>query len=323
MIKRPTLLNKGDEIRIISPSSSIARVGGFNKNLRAKKRLEALGFQVSFGQHILENDVFYSSSIASRVADLHDAFLDEQVKAVMTTIGGNNSNELLPYIDYDLLAKHPKVFCGYSDTTSLHNAIRAKTGLATFYGPAYSSFKMDELQEYQSQSFLEAVSHHSFELKPSASWSSDAWFDSSLARQLKAGEWKAYNEGSARGTSTGGNIQTYNLQAGTTYFPEVANPVVFVEQAKGGSPLEFSSQLAQILQLHPDLAALVIGRFPVINQMSEENLQLILDKYPVLQTIPVLYDVDFGHTQPIFTLPLGTNFYVKASKDGNSKLTVL
>lgn len=103
MIKRPTLLNKGDQIRIISPSSSIARVDGFNENLRAKKRLEALGFRVSFGRHILENDVFYSSSIVSRVEDLHDAFLDEQVKAVMTTVGDNNSNELLPYINYDLL----------------------------------------------------------------------------------------------------------------------------------------------------------------------------------------------------------------------------
>ena len=72
--------------------------------------------------------------------DLHDAFLDSTVDVILATIGGFNSNELLPYLDYDLIAKHQKIICGYSDTTAILNAIYAKTGLVTYMGPSYTSF---------------------------------------------------------------------------------------------------------------------------------------------------------------------------------------
>lgn len=135
-------LKKGDHIRVVSPSSSIERVGGFEANLAAKEKLENLGFKLSFSEHYFENDIFDSAPIASRVADLEAAFADESVDAILTTIGGFNCNELLPYLDFDLIARHPKIFCGYSDTTALLNAIYAKTGMETYMGPAYSSFKI-------------------------------------------------------------------------------------------------------------------------------------------------------------------------------------
>lgn len=98
-----------------------------------------------------------SSSIKSRVADLHAAFADDSVDAILATIGGFNSNELLPYIDYDLIAKHPKIICGYSDSTAFLNAIFAKTGNLTYMGPSYSSFKMKEGQDYQIKAWLNAL----------------------------------------------------------------------------------------------------------------------------------------------------------------------
>lgn len=301
----PKRLQQGDEIRVISPSSSMERVGGFDDNLVAKKRLEELGFKVTFGANINVSDQFYSSSITERVGDLHAAFADANVKAILTTIGGLNSNELLPYLDWELIQNNPKLFIGYSDTTSLHNAIRAKTGLVTYYGPCYSAFKMNELQDYQSQAWMQSMSKTTYQLQPSASWSSDLWFDASQPRHLMPNQWLIYNQGHAIGTITGGNIQTYGLQAGTGYFPEVNEPIIFIEQAEEGSILEFSRTLAQILQLHPDIKALLIGRFPTINNVNDIDLLAILDKYPVLKTIPVLYHIDFGHTQPIFTFPLG------------------
>lgn len=94
----PKKLKAGDEIRVISPSFSMERIGGFNENLVAKQRLEHLNFKVTFGEHINENDCFFSSDIENRVADLHDAFLDSNVKAVLTTVGGWNANELLPLL---------------------------------------------------------------------------------------------------------------------------------------------------------------------------------------------------------------------------------
>lgn len=88
---------------MISPSSSLTRTGKFEDKLKAKARLEALGYQVTFGQHILENDLLESSSINSRLSDFHAAFSDPNVKAVLCTIGGFNSNELLPYIDWNIV----------------------------------------------------------------------------------------------------------------------------------------------------------------------------------------------------------------------------
>lgn len=316
-------LETGDEIRIISPSSSMQRVGGFDENLIAKIRLENQGFKVSFGAHILENDQFASSTIASRVADLHDAFLDTNVKMIMTTIGGFNSNELLPYIDWNIIRNNPKIFIGYSDITSLHNAIRAQTGLVTYYGPCYSSFKMDELQDFQTEAWLKAVTQSTYDLKPSSVWTSDLWFDASLPRKPMANQWKVYHHGQASGTATGGNIQTYYLQAGTKFLPHVEKPILFLEEAEGGGGLEFSRELAQILQLHGDIKALVIGRFPLVNKMSETELHAILNKFPILKRIPVIYDVDFGHTQPILTFPLGGKIAVNTQDAGEVKITIL
>ncbi|MBS7576065.1 MULTISPECIES: S66 peptidase family protein [unclassified Enterococcus] len=301
----PSKLRIGDEIRIISPSSSIESVGGFNDNISAQKYLEKMGFKISFGSNILENDQLFSSSIQARLDDLHQAFMDKNVKAIMTTTGGFNSNELLPHINWQIIQNNPKIFVGYSDITSLHNAIRARTGLVTYYGPAYASFKMKELQKYQSTAWLKAVTSTSFSLTPSEYWSSDAWYDSTVDRIFLPNNWQVYSEGKVEGEVTGGNIQTYCLQAGTIYFPKVKNPIIFIEQSEGGTILEFSRELSQILQIHSDLSGLVIGRFPKANEMTTDTLIIILNKFPALKFIPVIHDVDFGHTQPIFTFPLG------------------
>lgn len=319
----PKKIKRGDEIRIISPSSSIDRVGGFDENLLAKKRLENQRFKVTFGKHILETDQFHSSSIQSRVADLHEAFCDKNVAIVMTTIGGLNANELLPYIDWDIIRHNPKVFVGYSDTTSLHNAIRAKTGLVTYYGPSYSSFKMDELQDFQTKEWLRAMTESNYELRASHLWTSDKWFNPNLPRHLMPNKWKIYNHGHTRGVTTGGNIQTYCLQSGTVFFPEIKNPIIFVEQSEGGEALEFSRKLAQILQIHADIKGLIIGRFPTENKMSASDIKFILDKFPILKSIPVVYDIDFGHTQPIFTFPLGGEVSLDVEKKNDVSITVL
>lgn len=305
----PAKLQLGDEIRVISPSSSMARIGGMDANLVAKKRLEKLGFKVTFGKHIDENDQLSSASIQSRVSDFHHAFQDKNVKAVMTTIGGFNSNELLPYIDWRIVSQNPKLFFGYSDITSLHSAIFTKTGLVTYYSPAYSSFKMDELQDYQTEQWLRAVSDkddaHEYKLLSNDVYTSDPWYDPTIPRNFLKNEWKIYNDGRAHGTIIGGNIQTYTLQLGTEFFQKVQHPIVFLEEAEEGDYTDFDRLLAQFLQVHQDLEGLVIGRFPNECDMSQEKLLYILDKYPRLKKIPVIYDVDFGHTQPIFTFPLG------------------
>ena len=298
-------LKKGDHIRVVSPSSSIEHIGGFDANLVAKEKLEELGFDVSFSSNYFEHDLFDSASIASRVEDLHEAFVDPSVDAILATIGGFNCNELLPYLNYDLIAQNPKIFCGYSDTTALLNAIYAKTGMQTYMGPSYSSFKMKEGQEYQSQSWLNAVTQDDYDLVPSKEWSSDPWYDPTKPRHFMPTEWKVYNAGSASGTIIGGNLSTFGLLRGTPYAPQEENYILFMEEAEEDDYIEFARHLAALLQAYPNPQAVIIGRFPKECEMTEEILLAILDKHPLLKTIPVLYDADFAHTQPLFTITIG------------------
>ena len=303
-------LSPNSHIRVLSPSDSIARLGGFEANLSAKETLENLGFRVSFSEHYLESDMLYSSSIKSRVADLHAAFADDSVDAILATIGGFNSNELLPYLDYDLIAKHPKIICGYSDSTAFLNAIFAKTGNLTYMGPSYSSFKMKEGQDYQSKAWLNATTKSAYDLVPSQEWSSDPWYDPTQPRHFMPTEWKIYNAGKASGTIIGGNLSTFGLP----YAPQVEDYVLFLEQSEEDGYYEFTRNLAAILQAYPQPKAVLIGRFPKECQMTQDILIYILDKHPILKTIPVMYDLDFAHTQPLFTITIGA----KASIDTDS-----
>ena len=119
---------------MISPSCSLSIVSNENRKL-AIKRLTDMGFQVTFSKYADEIDRFASSSISSRIQDLHEAFRDSNVKAILTTLGGYNSNGLLKHLDYDLIRENPKFFCGYSDITALNNAIYAKQGLLHIQDP--------------------------------------------------------------------------------------------------------------------------------------------------------------------------------------------
>ena len=134
-------LNIGDEIRIIAPSKSMNVLTKEQITL-AKKKLEELGFVVTYAKHVYEcDDIYESSSIEARL-DLHEAFLDKNVKCIIAARGGYNSNQLLDYIDYNIIKNNPKILCGFSDITALLNAIYKKTGIITFCGPVYSSFAM-------------------------------------------------------------------------------------------------------------------------------------------------------------------------------------
>ena len=127
-------LLKGDEVRIIVSSRSLKIISQEIID-HALHMIELLGLKYSFGKFINELDIFESSSIESSLKDFHVAFLDKNLKAIIAVIGGLNSNQLLNNIDYNLIKRNPKIFCGFSDITALQNAIYHKTGLVTYSGP--------------------------------------------------------------------------------------------------------------------------------------------------------------------------------------------
>lgn len=301
----PTKLKPGDEIRVIAPSRS-ANILSKVVILQAMQTLESLGFVLSFGQHIFKSDLHFSTSIKNRVKDVHDAFTDSNVKGILAVIGGYNSNELLPYLDYDLIAQHPKVFCGYSDTTAVATAIMEKSGFVTYSGPSFSSFAMEEGQTYQSKNFMNCVTQETpFAIEPSNRWSDDQWYIEQDYRRFRHTNWKVFNEGRAEGKVYGGNLSTLNLLQGTPYLGPIEDAILFVEDDELTSPEVFARDLTSLLQYVRSIKGLVIGRFQDKSNLTEEQLEFILFKHPQLRNVPVIYDVDFGHTQPIFTFPIG------------------
>lgn len=146
-------LKLGDEVRVIAPSRNLTEVC-HDAHHHAIDFWKKEGFNLTFSKNSREIGKFHSSSIASRVEDIHEAFCDPNVKMIITCLGGFNANQLLRHLDYDLIAKHPKILCGFSDITALLNAIYSKTGLVTYHGPHYSTFGFDRESEYTRKTFL-------------------------------------------------------------------------------------------------------------------------------------------------------------------------
>ncbi|WP_374016271.1 S66 peptidase family protein [Paenibacillus thiaminolyticus] len=301
-------LKQGDEFRVIAPSRSLSLISMPQREL-AKRRLEQMGFTVTFSTHAEEMDDFNSSSIKSRVNDLHDAFRDSGVKAILTVIGGFNNNQLLRYLDYELIRRNPKLFCGYSDITALSNAIYAKTGMITYSGPHFSTFGMERGIEYTAEHFLAAMTANEvMTVRPSEHWSDDTWYLDQERRDFIPNEgWAILQTGACEGTIIGGNLCTLNLLHGTEYMPDVQGAVLFLEDDEETDPATFDRDLQSLLhQPGADtVRGLVIGRFQKASRMTLDLLKQIIASKQELRGIPVIANVDFGHTTPQLTFPIG------------------
>lgn len=289
---------------------------GADTRAEADRRLAALGLRVSFGEHAGECDDFVSSPVAARLADLHAAFADPEVDGILTVIGGFNANQLLAGIDYALVAAHPKVLCGFSDITALSNALYARTGLVGYSGPHYSSFGMKHHFGCTEAGFVACVMRGDpFGLAPSPTWSDDEWYLDQEDRHLETGTgWWVLQEGGAAGTIVGGSLCTLNLLQGTPYMPSLDAAVVFAEDDDLSKPWEFDRDLVSLLQqpAFGGVTGLVIGRFQRATGMTRELLTQIVATKPELAGLPVIANVDFGHTSPMATFPIGGTVEVRA-----------
>jgi len=304
----PSKLKPGDEIRVIAPSRSLSIIS-YSVRENAAKRLEASGYKVTFGKNVEECDQFKSSSIKSRVEDLHEAFLDTNVKAIFTAIGGFNSNQLLDSLDYELIKNNPKILVGFSDVTALCNAILTKSGLITYYGPHFSTWGMVKGFEYTQSYFSFALeSVHAYKILPSDTWSDDFWYLNQEKRIFhKNLGGKVWNEGRAKGKIIGGNLSTLILLAGTEYWPGLYNSVLCIED-DGETTAENFERCLQAITSQKDFGgvkALLIGRFQKNSGMNNEFLEEIIASKKSLAEIPIISDLDFGHTTPMTVLPIG------------------
>lgn len=313
----PPKLHSGDTVRVIAPSRSLSIIGKESRGI-AKSTFDELGLTLTFGRHVEETDSFTSSSIQSRIEDLHEAFQDTNVKAIFTVIGGFNSNQLLRYIDWNIIKNNPKIFCGYSDITALNNAIFAKTGLITYLGSHYSTFGqklyLDYTLEYFKKCFME---NNSFEILSSSEWSDDEWYINQDDRKLINNKgYFVIQEGNAEGTVIGGNLCTFNLLQGTGYFPKIENTILFIEDDYTSEPHTFDRDLQSLIHQREfkNVRGIVVGRFQKRSNMTNNLLTKIIKTKKELKDLPVVANADFGHTDPKITIPIGGTVRMRASK---------
>lgn len=320
----PQKLKKGDHIRVVAPSKSLGIISEENRKI-ANDRLEALGFTLSFGKHVEEIDQFNSSSVKSRAEDLNDAFADKSVDGVLAVIGGENSNQLLRDIDWKIIKKNPKFFCGFSDITALNHAIFAKCGLVNYSGPSYSTFGRKlgfdyDLEYFQKCVFLDKP----FEIIPSKQWSDDKWYEDQDKRIFmdNEGPW-VFHEGKVKGTILGANLCTFNLLQGTEFFPSLTNSILFLEDDFTSNAETFDRNLQSVIHLKEfsEVRGLVIGRFQKTSKTSRSILEAIVETKKELKNLPVIANVDFGHTSPLITFPIGGTAKIEA-KGTKSKIVI-
>ncbi|WP_096439957.1 S66 family peptidase [Alteribacter populi] len=322
----PSKLQAGDEVRVVSPATSLAVISDHDRNL-AVKRLQALGLNVTFGRYADESDRFHSSSVESRLTDLHEAFEDPNVKGILTTLGGLNSNQLLRDLDYDVIRRNPKILCGYSDITALSNAIYTKTGLMTYSGPHFSTFGMKKGIDYTLEYFIRCMFESvPFKVKPSESWSDDDWYLDQNNRTFIGNDgFQVITKGKAEGKIIGGNLCTLNLLQGTEYMPDLEGSILFLEDDNDVSAQTFDRDLQSLIHLpaFKGVRGLVIGRFQKASEITLVDMMAIIGSKPELASFPVVSNVDFGHTTPHITFPVGGTAKLEAISEEEISIDVV
>ena len=325
----PEKLKKGDKMKVVAPSCSAGIISDENIDLACKRIEKEFGFTVLFGENIKEKDIFNSVSIDSCLSDINDAFEDGEVKVVSTAVGGFNSNRLLNGLDWELISRNPKVFCGYSDITVLSNAMFAKTGLVNYSGPFFSTFAQKQYMEYTIDYFKKCLfSEDEYEVTPSEQWLDDHWYkDQDKREPVENKGYRVIKPGFAEGVILGGNLCSFALLFGTEYMPDLEGAVVFLENDNytlGVDILEFDRQLQALLHQKggDKIKGVVVGRFQRGSGVKEEDLRFVFETKKELKDVPVISDVDFGHTNPMITFPIGGVCELQLKNDNDFTLKV-
>ena len=226
----PDKLKPGDEVRVVAPARSASDIDERVLD-RAKAALESLGLKVSFSKNAFSRSQRGCPTDDEKVEDLHEAFMDSNVKCVLAAIGGFNSNQLLGKINWQIIKDNPKIFGGFSDITVLNHAILTKTGLATYAMPNFYCFGLPPEANYSLEYFRRCLLSDQpaeFVVQQSETFYDFPWnYDEVSPRQaLENNGPRVVQSGSAEGVMIGGNLCSLNLLNGTEYFPKIEGDII-------------------------------------------------------------------------------------------------
>lgn len=315
-------LNEYAAIGVFSSSSPISATVPVRYE-RGVQYLESKGYKVINGNLYGKMDAYRSGTIKERAEEFNELLHNDDIQVLMASIGGNNTNSILPYIDYEYLKAHPKIIIGYSDVTALLLAIYAKTGLITFYGPAVAA-SFGELPPFVDWTFesFEAILKGTISIpynyeKP-LFWTDEflSWSDQHRSKEQYNNEWICVKPGSCQGRLIGGNLNTMEGFFGTEYMPEIkTGDILFIEDSlKDACTIERSFSLLKLAGVFEKVSGIILGKHEKFddNGTGRRPYEILLEVMGDTQ-IPILAEFDCCHTHPMITLPIGAHVMLDAT----------
>ena len=300
---KPPRLRPGDSVGLVEPAGFTA--DAFDLDL-VRQTIVAMGLVPKLAPHLLARDGYLAGTDAQRAADLNAMYADDGVRAVFAVRGGWGCARILPHLDYDRIARHPKLLIGFSDITALHLAFAARAGFTTIHGPnAASSWGALSWNGFRSLVFDGATPvYHNPEARD----------DRLVQRQWRT--W-AIRSGKAQGRLLGGNLSVLAALVGTPYMPDFDGAILFLEDV---SEAEYRidrmlTQLA-LAGILGRVAGVVFGqctdcRTPA-GSFGGFTLTEVLTHHLKPLGVPVFQGALFGHVANQFSLPVGIRAEIDA-----------
>lgn len=319
----PKGLSYGDKVATISLSWGGA--GDLpHRYLKGKERLkQVFNLEVTETRNALQSAQWIYDNPEARANDLMEAFSDPSVKAVISNIGGDDSIRILKYIDLNIIKNNPKIFLGFSDSTVTH-FICLKAGLSSFYGTSLlvGFAENNRMHEYQINDINRTLFSKTAigQIHPNAEgWTTEFldWFDVSLQniqrKLIPSSGWHFIRGNSiVKGPLMGGCMEVLEMLKGTDYWPGPdiwKGCILFFETSEDKPKPEYVRWWLRnyaAMGILKEAKGIIFGR-PYDNlyvQEYETELLKVLDEEG-LYDLPVITQMDFGHTCPTFTLPYG------------------
>ena len=281
----PEKLKKGDTIGLIAPSSPVLKedLETINNSIML---MESAGFKIKFAPNAISNKLGYSATAKQKAEDINYMFQNDEIKAIFCISGGFNSNSTFDYLDYDTIKYHPKIICGFSDSTSLLNAIYAKTGLITFHGPTFKAL---------------------------TSWQTKYGYEEVIKRFVEGGlslgqaddEYVTIKEGKTKGILVGGNLSLVNEMVCGKYSIDFTDKILFLEELfVETSPELVSNYFYHMKQngVFDKIKGIWLGNYD--GAVSIE--QILLDTLEGEYNFPIIKSNNFGHIDKKTVIPIGT-----------------
>jgi muramoyltetrapeptide carboxypeptidase len=282
-LTRPKRLKPGDRVALTAPAGIVFEETDFE---RMQSELESFGFEVVFGEYVRERHGYFAGTDRQRAEDLNRFFWDPSIDGILAVRGGWGCARILPFIDFEGISHNPKVYCGFSDNTTLHMAMLENCGLVTFHGPNGNS----EWTDLTRSSFRKVIMEGETPVYES---------NSSV---------KTLVPGTADGHLIGGNLTILTTTLGTEYQPDTDGAILFVEDI--GEPVYKIDRMLTHLRkagLLNRISGFMFGGCTNCPQTGGANFrveEILMDHLGPLG-IPVISGVDISHDPDNFTVPQG------------------